>query len=91
MENLGSADPMGLVGTIAANAREGRLLVWSPDSEVERALGAVEGITGALGSDPLEPVVGLYLNDNTWAKMSWYLLMDTQVAGRTENPDGTVT
>ena len=91
MENLGSADPMGLVDTIAANAREGRLLVWSPDAEVEQALGAVEGITGALGSDPLEPVVGLYLNDNTWAKMSWYLLMDTQVVGKTENPDGTVT
>ena len=91
MENLGSADLMGLVDTISANAKEGRLLVWSPDAEVEQALGAVEGITGALGSDPLEPVVGLYLNDNTWAKMSWYLLMDTQVVGRTENPDGTVT
>lgn len=80
-----------MADTISANAREGRLLVWSPDAEVERALGTVEGITGALGSDPLEPVVGLYLNDNTWAKMSWYLLMDTQVVGRTENPDGTVT
>ena len=58
-----------MVDTISASAREGRLLVWSPDAEVEQALGAVEGITGALGSDPLEPVVGLYLNDNTWAKM----------------------
>ena len=27
-----------MAGTISANAKEGRLLVWSPDAEVEQAV-----------------------------------------------------
>ena len=36
-------------------------------------------------------MLGVYVNDNTWAKICWYLTLNTQVTGSVTNADGTVT
>ena len=91
MGNLASVDFQQLLDTVKADAAKGRLLVWSSNSDVEAALASVDGLTGALGSDPANPVLGVYVNDNTWAKICWYLTLNTQVTGSVTNADGTVT
>ena len=31
------------------------------------------GFSGAIGTDPTTPELGVYIHDETWAKMGWYL------------------
>ncbi|MDF2805933.1 MAG: hypothetical protein K0S43_879 [Cellulosimicrobium sp.] len=80
----GGADPGRLVGALAESAREGRLLVWSSDADEQERLsgtvlsGELRGrLTDASGEET-SPVVGVFLNATTAAKVGYYL--DTTVA-----------
>ena len=69
------------VEALARSAGEGRLMVWSAHPG-EQALLAGTALSGELtGSRGDSPVVGVYLNDGTAAKMGYYLRTD--VAART--------
>lgn len=83
----GTADPVALVDQMATAAGERRLLVWSADpAEQDELLGTV--LEGALGEEPApEPVVGVYLNDGTEAKMSYYLRHSVRVVPLTCRDD----
>ncbi len=85
----GDVDGGRALDALAASAREGRVLLWSAhEEEQERLAGTV--LSGELrGSVGDRPVVGVFLNDGSAAKMSYYL--DTEVRLTTEEcrPDGT--
>jgi hypothetical protein len=62
-----------LITALGQGAREGRVYVHDFDSKVQRAL-AGSTVAGELASvDARVPQIGLYLNDATGSKMSYYL------------------
>lgn len=67
------SDAGAVIPALAASAAEGRVLVWSAH-EAEQDLLADTVLSGALrGEDDGAPVVGVYLNDGSMAKISYYL------------------
>lgn len=90
MGNLGSIDLSALLGVVMGAADEGRLIMWLSNADEEAAILSV-GLAGVLSFDEAEPVLGVYVNDDTWAKMGWYLKLDTSVLSSRKNADGTVT
>lgn len=86
----GTSDAAGLVDALAESAREGRVLVWSANTEEQALLdgtvldGALRGISG--GDDP---VVGVYTQLTRAAKMGWYLDTTIDVEVVQERPDGS--
>lgn len=90
MADLGALDLGQLLDVVGRDADEGRILIWSKNEAVQSALSGMN-ISGALPNDPAKPQLGVYVNDNTWAKMAWYLNMGTQITGSVANADGTVT
>lgn len=90
MGNLGNADITDLIDVIGQSGADGRLLAWMANEE-EQALMEAIGVSGALGTDPSEPVLGVYLNDDTYSKISWYASCYTTVGEGVKNADGTTT
>lgn len=83
----GGAEPAALVDALAVSARQGRLLVWSADP-AEQGLLAGTVLAGELrGNAGESPVIGVFLNDGTAAKMDYYLSVDV-VAEPTCLPGG---
>ncbi len=69
----GVKSPPSLVSALGQSAREGRLYVHDFDPAVQRVL-AGSTVAGEIdGGDPRVPQVGVYLNDATGSKMSYYL------------------
>ncbi|WP_251150046.1 DUF4012 domain-containing protein [Cellulosimicrobium sp. Marseille-Q4280] len=89
-----SADPARLVGALAQSAREGRLLVWSADADEQERLagtvlsGELEGSTRAPTGEA-SPVVGVYLNASSAAKVGYYLDTSVAIEDVTCRPDGS--
>lgn len=90
MNNLGSASASGLADALGRSAQDGRLLVWMANAD-EQDLMASLGLAGELGADPAAPVLGVYLNDDTYSKISWYASVHTEVGEGVANADGTTT
>jgi Protein of unknown function (DUF4012) len=85
----GQGDPAKAVGALAQAAREGRFMVWSAHED-EQALLAGTVLSGDLvGVRGKSPVIGVFLNDGTAAKIGYYL--HTNVVARTTacRPDGS--
>lgn len=69
----GTAEPGPMTDALAEAARQGRLLVWSARAD-EQELLAGTVLAGELRGDAGgSPVVGVYLNDGSAAKMDYYL------------------
>lgn len=68
----GKADAQQVVEGLVRSAQENRVLVWSKDPSIERAISRT-GLSGALPRGGHDPAVGVYLNDSTGAKMQYYL------------------
>ena len=69
----GVESPTELVKALGQGAREGRTYVHDFDPAVQRVLSG-STVAGELsGGDPRVPQVGVYLNDATGSKMSYYL------------------
>lgn len=83
--NLGS---LGQTITDAIDNRQVQVYMTNPDEEDAMVQ---LGCSGNLNSDETAPEVGIYLNDATWSKISWYLSVDTQIGEGTHNADGTTT
>ena len=76
----GVGSPQSLIEALARGAREGRLLVHSFDADEQRGLAGTE-VAGELTRSATErPQVGVFLNDATGSKMSYYLDYHTRVA-----------
>ena len=90
MGNLSNAGVMDLLDLVMQGSEQGRLLVWMANEDEEMAIDQM-GFSGKLETDLSTPVLGVYLNDDTYSKISWYLSCYTQVDEGTKNSDGSVT
>lgn len=90
MQSLGSVSITELYGLFEKCAAAHRIQVWMEDPEVEQLFVDL-GFSGKLADDPTTPVLGVYVNDNTWSKMGWYVSLDTRVSDPVENSDGSKT
>lgn len=85
----GQGDPAGVVNALAEAARQGRLMVWSADDDEQALLsgtvlaGELRGVAGD------SPVVGVFLNDGTQAKVGYYLDVQGGVESLACSPDGS--
>lgn len=90
MHGLGDVGIRNLYGLISDSAAVHRFQVWMEDEDVQAILSKL-GFTGEIPADPAAPVLGIYVSDNTWAKIGWYLRIDTQVLDPVENEDGSLS
>lgn len=90
MDNLGNAGMTDLMGVVEQSGKDGRLLVWMANED-EQSLMVNMGLSGRLESDPTKPVLGVYINDDTYSKISWYASSSTVVGEGVKNTDGTTT
>lgn len=88
--SLGNADTDALVELVKRLGEERRFQIWMADAD-EEALVSALGFGGEYAHDPLEPVLGIYLNDQTYSKIDWYAAVDVQVSEPQTNADGTQT
>lgn len=90
MSNLGGVGFTDLLDVFGQSAADGRLLVWMAN-ESEESLMSSLGLAGEIGSDPTQPQLGVYFDDATWSKISWYLSAYTQIGEGASNDDGSVS
>ena len=88
--SLGDVSLSDLVDLVQRAAESHRVLVWFPDEEMEEFVTAL-GFDGALGTDPTQPELGVYVNDDSWAKICWYMDLYTTIDSAERNSDGTTT
>ncbi len=81
-DGLFAGSPTSLLDGLAQSVDERRLLVWSAHDDEQARLAGTPLAGEVTGRDGESPVVGVYLNDGSGAKMSWYL--DTTVAAAVE-------
>lgn len=85
----GQWDAPAMVDVLAADAREGRLMIWSAHPE-EQALLAPTVLSGELrGVQGESPVIGVYFNDGSQSKMGYYLRADVSATTTECFPDGS--
>ncbi|BFU42433.1 DUF4012 domain-containing protein [Krasilnikovia sp. MM14-A1004] len=69
----GQGNPKGIITELSRAAGERRLLMWSANNDEEAALGGTV-LEGRLpDSDDSAPTVGVFLNDGSGGKLSYYL------------------
>ncbi len=84
----GAARPAPLLDALARAAGERRLLAWSAHP-AEQALLAPTVLGGVLPeNDAARPVLGVFLNDGTGAKLDYYLRGAVAVTPAGCRPDG---
>jgi hypothetical protein len=85
----GQGEPAAAIEALAEAARQGRLLVWSAHDE-EQALLADTVLSGRLRGDAGgSPVIGVFLNDGSRAKLGYYLDTDIAIETLECRPDGS--
>jgi hypothetical protein len=84
----GNGDPTAVLDAFARASGERRVLVWSRHAEEQRRLlGTV--LDGVLASsEKANPTVGVFFNDGTASKMSYYLRSTATLSGGQCRPDG---
>jgi hypothetical protein len=85
----GHHEPAATVEALAQAAREGRLMVWSAHKQ-EQALLSGTILSGQLvGVEGTSPVIGVYLNDGSAAKIGYYLRSDVTATPTQCRADGS--
>ena len=87
----GQGKPAAIVDALAQSAREGRLLVWSAHKNEQALLSGTVLSGGLVGVEGRSPVIGVYLNDGTAAKIGYYLRTDVAAIPTGCHPDGSQT
>ncbi len=90
MGNLGDAGLEKLTGVLESAAKENRLLAWMQDADEQNAV-VKFNLAGDIAEDETTPELGVYINDNTWAKMTWYMSVNTTLSDPVLSADGTKT
>lgn len=83
-------DVLPLIDVINRSIDDHHLQVWLADSEEESAAQDA-GMAGEVSLSRDKPVLGVYVNDNTWGKIDWYLQVETRIDTETHNQDGSVS
>ena len=88
--NLGNIDLATFFETVMTSIENRQVQVYMANPDEENVMVKI-GCSGNINSDETKPEVGVYLNDFTWSKISWYLSVNTQTGEGTKNADGTTT
>lgn len=88
--SLGGMGFTDLLNAITTGIDESRLQVWMADSD-EETLMVEMGCDGTIPNDPANPELGVYVSDDTYSKIAWYLSLHTTINSSTKNMDGTTT
>ena len=80
IENLGSM--RGLLQVINDGIDEYHLLAWFADASEEAVFEAL-GASGEVKLDPATPQLGIYVNNESWSKIEWWLNLDFTMSGPT--------
>ncbi|WP_412752896.1 DUF4012 domain-containing protein [Krasilnikovia sp. M28-CT-15] len=84
----GQGNPKGIITELARAAGERRLLMWSANREEEAALAGTV-LEGRLpDNDDVAPTVGVFLNDGSGSKLSYYLTQTAALSGGDCTEDG---
>ena len=67
-----------------------RLQVWMVDEGEEGIVRAL-GCAGETSDDVANPTVGVYFNNTSYSKLSWWLKADTSIGEGTKNADGSTS
>lgn len=85
----GQGNPESMLGQLARAAGERRLLVWSADEKDEAGIAGTV-LEGRLPEDDgMRPTVGVFLNDGSGAKLSYYLNQSAALSVGNCEIDGT--
>ncbi|TGO05801.1 Methyl-accepting chemotaxis protein [Serinibacter arcticus] len=84
----GSGDAQAAVSSLVQSSDQGRLMLWSSDP-VEQSLLDGTQLAGEVPEVGSTPVVGVYLNDGSGAKIGYYLEVATSLAVSECRPDGS--
>lgn len=85
----GGWDATTMVDVLAADAREGRLMVWSSHEDEQRLI-APTVVSGELvGARGESPVIGVFFNDGSQSKIGYYLKADVTATVNTCLEDGS--
>ena len=90
LSSLGKVDFDKFLDVVIQSGKDRRVQVWMVDPKAEDLMRRM-GISGELESDRTKPEIGLYANDFTWSKISWYLDISADVSEGRRNEDGTTT
>lgn len=90
MGNLGNIDLGSLLNVVSTGIEQRRLIIWMANEQEEAVMERI-GCSGEVSNDETRPELGVYLNDVTWSKISWYLSAGTQIGEGIVNADGTTT
>ena len=82
MENLGSMSLTGLMQVINDGIDGYHLLAWFADASEQSVFEGL-GATGEVKLDPAAPQLGIYVNNESWSKIEWWLNMDFAMSGPT--------
>ncbi len=89
-DGIGGIKPRTLMDMVKKDIKSWHVFAWSNDPDVEKLYGQL-GCTGALSQDEANPQLGVFFNDDTWSKISWYLSTSTTVSDPVRNADGSRT
>lgn len=88
MDSLGSLSLTDLASTVGDGIADGRVLLYMNNADEESSITTL-GADGEVSHDSTNPVTGVYLFDNTWSKIDWYLDFKTSVGQPQLNQDGS--
>lgn len=90
VSGLGNAELPKLAETFGKQVEAGTIKMWMANEQAQAVVQALSA-SGELSQDPVRPVLGVYVNDQTWSKIDWYLDMATTVGDGVKNADGTTS
>jgi hypothetical protein len=88
--HLSNANMADLVQTMVASFEARNLQVYMENPTYQAAVEAM-GAAGTLSTSETAPVLGVYLNDQTWSKIDWYLNVTNQIGTAEKNADGSTS
>jgi len=87
----GQGKPAKVVDSLAQAARDGRLMVWSAHKNEQILLSGTVLSGELVGVEGRSPVIGVYLNDGSAAKIGYYLRTDVVATSTGCHADGSQT
>jgi len=88
--SIGTVSLSSLASTVQTAVKNRRLHIWLSDADQQETISSLD-CSGALSSDETSPELGVYVSDETWSKIDWYLDLSTQTGTGTLNADGTTS
>lgn len=86
--NVSSMSASGLMKAVNDAINEYHVYAWFADSAEEAAMEEL-GVSGAVKVDATDPELGIYVNNETWSKMEWWLNLDIEVSDPSVDIDGS--